>query len=191
MSGPAALPAPLRTALEGLPAGAVVALDGRCAAGKTTLAAAIRAAFPGTAVVHMDDFYLPAASRTPARMAAPGGNIHWERFLREVLAPMRRGEGFVYAPFSCKSQALLPGTAMAPGPLNVVEGSYSCLPPLREHYALRVFLDVDRAEQLRRIEARGGPAALADFQRLWIPREEAYFSACAVEACCQLTLRLG
>lgn len=185
------LPPALHAALAALPAGALVALDGRCAAGKTTLAAAICTAFPGTVTVHMDDFYLPAARRTPQRMAQPGGNIHWERFLEEVLLPMGRGQAFVYTPFSCQSQALQPGTVLTPGRLNIIEGSYSCLPALRPHYALRVFLDVERAEQLRRIEARGGAEALAAFQKQWIPREEAYFAACGVQACCQMTLRMA
>ena len=38
---------------------AVLAIDGMAASGKTTLSAALHAAIPQSAVVHMDDFTLP------------------------------------------------------------------------------------------------------------------------------------
>ena len=41
----------------------LVALDGRCGSGKTTLAAQLARQFPQSITVHTDDFYLPPASR--------------------------------------------------------------------------------------------------------------------------------
>ena len=41
----------------------VLALDGRCGSGKTTLAAALAGQFPASTVLHTDDFYLPPADR--------------------------------------------------------------------------------------------------------------------------------
>lgn len=52
----------------------LVAIDGRCTAGKTTLAGLLQGK-RSCNVVHMDDFYLPFAKRTPERMAQPGGNM--------------------------------------------------------------------------------------------------------------------
>ncbi len=49
-----------------------VAIDGRCAAGKTTLAQALADA-TGGGVIHMDDFFLPTGLRTAARLEEPGG----------------------------------------------------------------------------------------------------------------------
>jgi uridine kinase len=46
----------------------LVAIDGRCASGKTTLAGKLRSALKCN-VVHMDNFYLPFAKRTEERMA--------------------------------------------------------------------------------------------------------------------------
>jgi len=78
------------------PAGCgVIAMDGRAAAGKTTLAEELAVTLGG-AVVHMDDFFLPGELRTPERLAAPGGNVHAERFVEEVLPYLRRGEAFRY-----------------------------------------------------------------------------------------------
>ena len=51
----------------------VVAIDGRCGSGKTTLAAALQKEF-SCAVFHMDDFFLRPEQRTEERLAQPGGN---------------------------------------------------------------------------------------------------------------------
>ena len=69
----------------------VIALDGRAAAGKSTLAAALAETLQA-AVIHMDDFFLPPALRTPQRLDRPGGNIHYERFAEEVLPRLRGGQ---------------------------------------------------------------------------------------------------
>lgn len=64
----------------------LVAIDGRCGAGKTTLAARLQAELP-CRVFHMDDFFLQPYQRTPERLQAPGENVDHERFLQEVLLP--------------------------------------------------------------------------------------------------------
>ena len=69
----------------------LVAIDGRCTAGKTTLAGLLQGK-RSCNVVHMDDFYLPFAKRTPERMAQPGGNMDFERLLSEVLLPLKRAD---------------------------------------------------------------------------------------------------
>ncbi|MCL1786352.1 MAG: hypothetical protein FWG38_00075 [Defluviitaleaceae bacterium] len=74
---------PVLAALAGR-TGGVIAIDGRAASGKSTLATALKDVIDGE-VVHMDDFFLPKALRTEARMKEAGGNIHYERFLEEVV----------------------------------------------------------------------------------------------------------
>ena len=68
----------------------LVAIDGRCGAGKTTLAARLQAELP-CRVFHMDDFFLQPYQHTPERLQAPGENVDHERFLQEVLLPAARG----------------------------------------------------------------------------------------------------
>ena len=46
----------------------LIAIDGRCASGKSTLAALL-ARILNAPVVHMDDFYTPHAQKTPERLA--------------------------------------------------------------------------------------------------------------------------
>lgn len=164
----------------------LVAIDGRCTAGKTTLAGLLQ----GTRscnVVHMDDFYLPFAKRTPERMAQPGGNMDFERLLSEVLLPLKSGAEALYRPYNCHADYFLPTQPLSAAIPTVIEGSYSCHPLLREYYNLRVFLDISPELQAKRLMARN-PAAFEAFQTMWIPREEAYFSACRVREHCDIVL---
>lgn len=164
----------------------LIALDGRCAAGKTTLAAQLQQEL-GWSVVHMDDFFLRPEQRTPQRLEQPGGNVDYERFLEQVLLPLIQGEPVSYRPYDCHTQSFREPVDLAPAPAVVVEGSYCCHPVLRKYYDLRVFLSVDREEQARRIQARNGAGAQMFFKK-WIPLEERYFRHCQVPECCQLQL---
>lgn len=159
----------------------VAAIDGDAAAGKTTLAAALCKTFGG-ACVHMDDFFLPPEMRTKERLAAPGGNVHVERFLEEVAPRLGKG-AFSYRRFDCARMALAEAVCVPDAPLVVVEGSYSMLPALQGCYDLTMFLAVGADEQMRRVTARS-PEKAEMFRTRWIPMEKAYQAAFSVcEAC--------
>lgn len=168
---------------------AIIAIEGRCAAGKSSLAAHIRERM-GLPVVHMDHFFLRPEQRSEKRYAQPGGNIDHERFLDEVLLPLKEGKTPAYRPYHCKSGELGEPIAIDPSPVVIVEGSYSCHPALWEHYHWRVFLTVEPEEQLRRIERRDGVEQMQNYRERWIPMEERYFSACKVEDRCDFQLEL-
>ena len=51
-----------------------LAIDGCCAAGKTTLARRLQEKY-GCPVFHADDYFLQPYQRTPERLAQPGGNM--------------------------------------------------------------------------------------------------------------------
>lgn len=167
----------------------LLAIDGRCGSGKTTLARVL-AEKSGAEVVHMDDFYLRPEQRTPERYAQPGGNVDRERVLEEVLRPLRDGGRAVYRPYDAHKQLMLDPVPLGPAPLTVIEGSYSCHPELWEYYGLRVFLDVAPEEQLRRILKRNGPEGLEMFKERWIPLEESYFQAMAPDMGCDFCFEL-
>lgn len=154
----------------------VIAIDGRCASGKTTLAGMLAEEL-GAGVIHMDDFFLPPELRTKERFSKPGGNVHYERVREEVLPHLKKREDFTYRRFDCGSMA--PGglVKVKGAPYYIVEGAYSCHPALGDYMSLRVFSDVEREEQLRRIERRDGSARLENFKKRWIPLEEAYFQS--------------
>lgn len=163
----------------------LVAIDGRCGAGKTTLAAALQAEL-ACPVIPMDAFFLRPEQRTSARLAEPGGNVDRERFYREVLLPLREGNPFSYRPFDCRAGALEEPVWVPSGPVTLVEGSYSCHPLLRGAYDLRVFLSVEKTEQLARIRRRNGEACARRFADTWIPLEERYFAMTKTAECCEL-----
>ena len=173
--------------LQGAPAPLLIALDGRCAAGKTTLANRLAEQY-GWGVIHLDDFFLQPAQRTSQRLAEPGGNLDRERLISEVLLPLTRHRPGVYRVFDCRTM----GFAAVPRPLPaapvvLLEGSYACHPDLRPLCGLHVFLTVDPGEQLRRLTARN-PARLQDFRTRWIPMEEQYFRYFHIPETCDPTL---
>ena len=150
-----------------------VAIDGRCASGKTTLAARLAELYECN-VFHMDDFFLRPEQRTPARFAEPGGNVDYERFHEEVLIPLAARQPFTYRPFDCGTFTLAEPVSVSPKRLAIVEGTYSHHPHFGDPYDLKLLLTVDPATQRRRILRR--PAHLhARFFDTWIPLEERYF----------------
>lgn len=156
----------------------ILALDGDCGGGKTTLAALIAPLYQAP-VIPMDDFFLPENLRTAERLAEPGGNVHFERFQTEVLERLSHETPFSYARYDCQSGAMVSKT-VSPAPVTLIEGSYSHHPAFEQEYerlgVIRVFVVVEEQEQLSRLENRN-PALLSRFQREWIPLEKTYFQA--------------
>ena len=165
----------------------LIGIDGRCAAGKTTISA-ILSRKTGWPVVHLDDFFLRPEQRTPERYAEPGGNVDRERLLEEVMIPLEQHQAVTYQKFDCSCMKLGEAVSIPKADVIVFEGSYALHPELREHYHLRVFLDVDPRDQLERIEARSGKEKRAVFEARWIPLEETYFSFYQVASCADLTI---
>lgn len=152
----------------------VIAIDGRCASGKTTLAENLCAVLDVDAV-HMDDFFLPPALRSQERLAQAGGNVHYERFAEEVLPHLGKRDAFSYQRFDCSQMALGEMKHIRENTLRVVEGSYSHHEIFGNYADLRVFSDVDAATQMERIIERDGAAYAQVFRDRWIPMEEHYF----------------
>lgn len=154
----------------------VIAIDGRCASGKSTMAQ-ILSEVTGAGVVHMDDFFLPPELRTEERLAQPGGNVHYERFRQEVLPFLKGKEAFGYRRFDCGKMEPGELQVVSESPVRIVEGAYSNHPVFGEYADLQVFSDVEPSEQLERIKARDGENRLSIFRERWIPMEENYFAA--------------
>ena len=168
----------------------LVALEGGSASGKTTLAALLERVY-GASVCHMDDFFLRPEQRTPERYAEPGGNVDRERFLEEVLTPLRQGLPVQYRRYDCQSGKLLPAVEMVPGALSVVEGAYSMHPALAAAYDLSAFLRLPPELQRQRIARRNTPQAQEQFLTRWIPLEQRYFEALDPMGRCDLILEVA
>ena len=151
----------------------IVAIDGKCTSGKTTLASKLAEIYDCN-VFHMDDFFLRPEQRTPERFVEIGGNVDYERFREEVLLPLKSGKAFSYRPFDCSTFMLAAPVAVTPKKLNIVEGTYSHHPYFGNPYDLKILLTVDEETQRRRILER--PAFLHKrFFEDWIPMENHYF----------------
>ena len=170
---------PVLRAIAGCPRAErlLIAIDGPCASGKTTLAAQLSAVLGGAPVVHMDDFFTPHDRKTPQRLAQPGGNADVERFTEEFLTPWLRDGHAAYRPYDCHEDRLLPPVAVPPSRVAVVEGAYCLHPRTGRPYDVEIFLRVDPAVQRSRIQRRNGPAMWERFRDQWIPLEAAYFAA--------------
>lgn len=162
----------------------LVAIEGSCTAGKTTLSRLLEAEFDCN-VFHMDDFFLQNHQRTEQRLAEAGGNVDYERFFQEVLLPLRRGEAVFFRPFDCQTRQLKAAVTMPRKRLNIIEGTYSCHPHFGKVYDLTVFLTVSPETQRKRILQR--PEFLhRSFFDLWIPMEHTYFDTFSVAQGCDI-----
>ena len=83
----------------------IIAIDGRCAAGKSSLGKLLGEYYQAD-VIHMDDFYLPPQMRSADWKEIPAGNMDLERFRKEVLQPVKEGEAVLYRPFDCQTGQL-------------------------------------------------------------------------------------
>ena len=168
----------------------IIAIDGRAASGKTTIAGQL-AKILGAGVIHMDDFFLPQNLRTPARFAEAGGNVHYERFKSEILPHLQNKSGFVYRIFDCSK--MVPGAecTVPGGKWRIVEGAYSLHPEFGNYADLKIFFDITPAEQMKRIRKRNGEEKAKIFAARWIPMEEAYINRTEVKKCADMILGGG
>lgn len=167
----------------------VVAIDGRCGSGKTHLAKLIGKLFPCN-VLHMDDFYLPFDQRPDNWRELPAGNMDLERFLTEVLRPVKLNKQTFYRPYSCSANRMEEAVQLMPHKLTVVEGSYSHHPLLAAEYDLTIFLTCTKEEQRKRLQIREGDYFPA-FETQWIPMEENYLRQHSIEENSHLVVDTG
>ena len=154
----------------------VIAIDGRAASGKTTMAELLREVLEAD-VICMDDFFLPPALRTAERFRQAGGNVHYERFQAEVLPFLSLPQAFSYRIFDCGRMDYHGERKIGTARFRIVEGSYSCHPLLGTYADITVFSDVDGKTQMQRLRRRNGEEMAQMFRDRWIPLEEAYFHA--------------
>jgi uridine kinase len=153
----------------------VIAIDGPSGSGKSSLGEKLMSDYHAT-LFHMDDFFLSPDKKTPSRLATPGGNVDYERFLSEVLSRLQVYADLTYDRYDCHLNALEKVTCTIT-PLIIVEGVYSAHEALSSFYDIIVYLDIDVENQRQRIEKRSGKRMLDRFVKEWIPLENIYFKA--------------
>ncbi len=176
--------------IKAAPKPVVVAIDGRAASGKTTLAKLIETEF-NAQIIHMDYFFLPPDLRTKERFDEPGGNINYERFYAEVIPNLKKKCDFEYGVFDCSKMTISGYISVLKNDITVVEGSYSLHPRFGDYADIKIFVTVDETEQIERIKKRNGEKLLQRFLSEWIPMEEKYFEAFNIKQNCEYVLETG
>ena len=166
----------------------LVAIDGNCSAGKSTLGREIAELLDAN-LFHMDDFYLTPELRTKTRMLEVGGNVDYMRFRVDIIEKVNKGKPFEFKRFNCKIQDFSQPKHVLPKRVNIIEGAYSLHPTLIEFYDLKIFLEISPEIQEKRILKRNGPIMFERFKSLWIPLENLYFEALGIKEKCDLTLK--
>lgn len=158
----------------------IIAIDGMCASGKTTLGYYLQNKFDCN-IFHMDDFFLQNEQRTEERLAEIGGNVDYERFKKEVIIPILNKKSVIYRPFRCDIRAIEDGKEIGSKRLNIIEGSYSQHPYFGENYQVKIFMRLPQEKQIERIRVRNGNELLEKFISEWIPKENVYFKRYHIE----------
>jgi uridine kinase len=153
-------------ALEGRPGTRWVGVDGKGATGKTTLAAQIAAALPGSVTVHIDDF---------ARPEVRG----WERdrFLRQVLRPLLAGRPGRYQRWDFDRNVGAEWHTVPVGVPVIVEGVSATDERLGVPWDFTIWVEVPLEVRLARALERDGPERMDRWLTDWMPSEDAYEEA--------------
>ena len=153
---------------------AQIGIDGRAASGKSTMADGLARIFK-TVPISLDDFFLPGELRTDKRLSEPGGNVHYERFAKEVIPYLHGEKSFSYRPFNCMTMDFDEQKVISTAPFMVIEGAYSHHPHFGEYLDIKVFSDVTHDLQMERLRQRSNNQIAEVFKTKWIPMEEKYF----------------
>jgi hypothetical protein len=147
----------------------VLAVDGRSSSGKTTLAARVQRAAPGSVVVHTDD------------IAWWHSRFGWADLLRDgVLMPAHRGEAVAFQPPRWAEHGRR-GSIDVPAscPLLIIEGVGAGRHETAHLLDVLIWVQADQQEAERRSLARvgqsGGPATTGSL-REWMAEEKPFLA---------------
>lgn len=143
-----------------------LAVDGRSAGGKTTIAQRLQDALPSAAVVHTDD------------IAWNHSFFEWTDILvQHVLEPLRAGADVSYRPDAWAAHGRAGGIDVGAAELVIVEGVGSSQQALASRFDATIWVRSDFAEAERRGLIRdGGDAAAAAFWQEWMEAETPFLA---------------
>ncbi|MCL2522267.1 MAG: hypothetical protein FWE36_05335 [Erysipelotrichales bacterium] len=140
----------------------IVALEGRCASGKTWLSEKLT----DYTILHIDDFFLPEEKK----LKEFGGNVNYEA-VKSVLTKLKANEKMVYQKYNCTTNTYQEAV-LIPGNCLILEGVYSYHPNIRNLIDYLIFLDTEADIRSARLEKR---ILYERYINEWIPQEEQYF----------------
>ncbi|WP_241566112.1 hypothetical protein [Prescottella agglutinans] len=142
----------------------LVGIDGPAGGGKSTLADQVAAALDDAPIVRMDDLY-PGWDGLAA--AVP-------RLVRWILAPARHGRIPRYRRYDWHLGRYAEWRAVRRHRYLIVEGAGSTCGTAREYFSVRVFVDADPDDRMRRALRRDGEMFRPHWAR-WARQEAALF----------------
>lgn len=169
-----------------------VGLDGRSAAGKSTLAALVAQEFAVTqgdrgfvTVIESDEFYAGGSGEAWDRKTAAEKAdevIDWRR-QRVALTQLRQYGIAEWQAFDWEAEnwdsdtvpLASPATVTRSAPVTVLEGAYSCRPELHHLLDARILLDVPRSVRRKQLLDREGYDYQAEWEARWTEAENHYF----------------
>jgi uridine kinase len=156
-----------------LPRG-MIAIDGLPASGKSTLADRLWTAHQFERIC-LDDFMLPHWEwPTPYRPAFPFQFARYAEFMAAVTALAETGQ-CTFIPFDWAALRISdkPRTVRLDRPI-VIEGVSALHPDLCQHYALRIFVESDRATTDEASRVRGLGVWAEPWEKLFLPSSDIY-----------------
>ncbi|MFI9646806.1 uridine kinase [Streptomyces sp. NPDC052040] len=142
----------------------LIGVDGHAGSGKSTFAGQLAAALDGAPVLHLDD------------IATHEELFAWtDRLLREVIAPLGRGETAHYRPYDWRARAFGPARPLPPAPVVLVEGVGAGRRALRPYLARLLWMETAREVAWERGRARDGEEQSA-FWDDWTAAERRHFA---------------
>ncbi len=146
-------------------AATTVLIDGRSGSGKSTLATQLCRAWPGSAIIRLDDIY-------------PGWDgLSWasDHLRTDLLTPRRGGQPGRWRSWDWAADG--PGSWHTVGPDQrlVVEGIGALTPQNRALADLAIWVDADDADRKRRALERDGDTYRPHWDR-WAAQEEAFIA---------------
>lgn len=164
---------------KGLSGQVVISIDGPCGGGKTTIANEIEKNL-GYNILHMDDFYLPFQKRDKNWTNIIAGHMDFDRIIDTVLEPYKNKQKTNYISYDCHSDKYLQEIPIDLDKFLVIEGSYTAHPNLSKYVDLKIFVDIDKDEQVKRLTKRN-PDVVDKFLSMWVPFENNYFNTLKIK----------
>ncbi len=149
----------------------IIAIEGRCASGKTTLSNLLEKDFT---VIRVDDFFIEKNSKK--ENISKYGNINYQNLytvLKEIKNAFNNNlKSIIFKAFDCTNQSYYDKTIKITNKI-ILEGTYSSSLFFKEFIDKLCFLNVCKEIQYERISNR---SLAKRFFEEWIPLEEQYFA---------------
>lgn len=146
----------------------IVALEGSCASGKTTITSKLN----NTTIIDVDDFFLSPDKKTNQRLNEIGGNIDYELY-EECLKKLKPNTTITYTIYDCSCGEYFEKTLEIQDKVLLV-GVYSYHERVRKYINRLLFLMVDEKIQLERLAKRD---LFERFIKEWLPMEKRYYAS--------------